>query len=390
LVFPVLAAAPNAQPVRSLDCVVARQPACPVSAVAWSPDGKLLATGGYHEVLVWDLANGTLLKRLATAQTADAIPALVFSADGSLVIAAEGVPDGPGAIQVIDLASGQVAAAWTEPHDATLCLALSPDGTWLSGAGVDGVVRVWNLAEKKLAAELKGHADWVRSVRFSGDNKFLASSGSDRSALVWDVGTWARLTELRENDPVVGVAWSPDAQFVLLAVVGTNDKLLRLRRRDNGQVVRDENLIQTAPLDVVWQAAANRVYVPCSDKTAKAFDGGNWSQVANFAGHDDWVYRAAVSADGARVATASADGTVKLWAAGDGRLLATLVQIAPRTDQWCIVTAPGYLATSSPAAITWRAIGLSITPEQIVPLLQNVEFVKQVLAGGAVAAPALQ
>lgn len=391
VVFPVLAAVPNTEPVKSLDCVITRQPASPVSAVAWSPDGKLLATGGYQEVLIWDLTNAALLKRLGTGQLGDAIPALVFSADGSVLVVAEGVPYGAGAVKLFDIAAGQVAVAFAEPHDATLCLALSPDGKWLAGAGVDGVVRIWDMAERKFVAEMKGHSDWVRRVAFSADGKFLASSGNDRSALVWEVGTWARVTELRENDPVLGVAFSPDAQFVLLAVAGTYDKILRLRRRDNGQVVRDlVNLIQTVPLDAVWHAPGNRVYVPCSDKTAKVYDGGNWGQVANFAGHDAWVYRAVVSADAARLATASADGTVKLWSVADGRLLATLMQLSPRSDQWCIMTSAGYLATSLPEAIAWRAVGLTMPPDQIGPLLQNLELVKQGLAGGAVAAPALQ
>jgi WD40 repeat protein len=198
------------------------------------------------------------------------------------------------------------------------------------------------------------------------------------------------MTELRENDPVFGVAFSPDTQFVLVALAGTNDKLLRLRRRDNGQVARDLNLIETAPLDVVWHASSNRVAVPCSDKTAKVYDGGSWGQTANLAGHGGWVYRAVLSGDGAKLATASADGAVKLWSVGDGRLLATLLQLAPRSDQWCIVTPAGYLTTSAPAALQWRAVGLTMPPDQIGPLLQNAELVKQGLAGGAVAAPALQ
>ena len=178
--------------------------------------------------------------------------------------------------------------------------------------------------------------------------------------------------------------------FCCSAVVGTNDKILRLRRRDNGQVARDLNLIQTAPLDIVWHAPSNRVFVPCSDKTVKVYDGGNWGQVANLAGHGEWVYRAVVSGDGAKLATASADGTVKLWSVSDGRLLATLMQLAPRSDQWCILTQAGYLATSSPAALQWRTVGLTMPPDQIGPLLQNIELVKQGLAGAAVAAPALQ
>ena len=410
---PVLSAVPSAEPPKTLDCIVPCGPTAPVSAVAWSPDGHLVAAGGYQEVLIWDVTNGALLKRLGTGQLADTIAAVVFSADGSLLAVAEGVPYGAGAVKLLDVASGGVVAAFVEPQDATLCLALSPDGKWLAGAGVDGVVRVWSMDEKKLAKEMRGHLGWVRSVAFSPDGKFLASAGHDRAALVWEVGSWNRLSELRENDPLLGVAFSPDAQFLVLAVAGANDKVLRVKRRDNGQLVRDVNLIQTVPLDVVWNASSNRVCVPCSDKTAKVYDGGSWGQVvncagetnwvywligimtgrqsvvANNAGHGDWVYRVAVSADGTKLATAGADGKVKLWSSADGRLLATLVQLAPRSDQWVVMTSAGYLATSSPTAIQWRVTGFSMTPEQISALLQNAELVKQVLAGGAVPPPTM-
>ncbi|MHB8970143.1 MAG: WD40 repeat domain-containing protein [Pirellulaceae bacterium] len=411
---PVAPPVASAEPVRSLDCVVSCGPTTPMAAVAWSPDGKLVAAGGYQEVLIWDVANGALLKRLGTGQLADTISAVVFSADGSLLAVAEGVPYGAGAVKLLDVAAGGVIAAFLEPQDATLCLTLSPDGKWLAGAGVDGVVRVWSMDEKKLAGEMRGHAGWVRGVAFSADGKLLASAGRDRVAIVWEVGTWNRLSELRENDPLLGVAFSPDAQFLILAVAGVNDKVLRWRRRDNGQVVRDVNLIQTVPLDVVWNASSNRVYVPCSDKTAKVYDGGNGGQVvncagetkgiyglieitagrqtvvANNAGHGDWVYRVAASADGTKLATAGADGKVKLWSAADGRLLATLLQLTPRTDEWIVLTTAGYLATSSPAALQWRVTGFTMPPEQVSALLLNAELVKQVLAGGAVTAPSIQ
>ena len=118
--------------------------------------GNLVAAGGYQEVLIWDVTNGALLKRLGTGQLADTISAVVFSADGSLLAVAEGVPYGAGAVKLLDVASGAVVAAFLEPQDATLCLALSPDGKWLAGAGVDGVVRVWSMDEKKLARRCGG------------------------------------------------------------------------------------------------------------------------------------------------------------------------------------------------------------------------------------------
>jgi len=99
------------------------------------------------------------------------------------------------------------------------------------------------------------------------------------------------------------------------------------------------------------------------------------------------VYRVALTADASKIASGSADGTVKLWASNGWRLLATLLQLKPRTDQWAIVTPAGYLATSSPAAVQWRATGLKTPPDKLTPLVQNPELVKQTIAGGKVPPP---
>jgi len=389
LLLPIIAAAPGAQPVRSLEGVVSFGPVVPLAAVAFSPDGKLLAAGGYQEVLLWDLANARLLKRLGAGQMGDTVHAVAFHKDGKLLAVAGGTPHGPAAVKLLDVESGQVAANFQEPKDAIYSLAFSPDGKLLSGGGVDAKVYVWSVDEKKNLAALAAHADWVLAVCFSADGKLLASAGADKTGLVWEVGTWNRVATLAETETVQGVALSPDGQFAVLATAGIERKLLRIRRRDNGQVVREVDLGLASPLDVLWTAQGNRVYVPCDDKTVKVYDAGNWNLVANLAGHANWVCRAAVSADGTRLASASADGTVKLWFPAESRLLATLAQIAPRSDEWLISTPPGYFVAAPPGAVQWRAVGIATPPDKLTALFHNPDLVKQSLAGGKIASPSV-
>jgi WD40 repeat protein len=206
---------------------------------------------------------------------------------------------------------------------------------------------------------------------------------------VWETGTWKRLTRIEQTDPMYGAAFSPDGQFVALAVAGIEDKTVRIHRRDDGQLVRTIDLGTVVPLDVVWHAQGNRLYVPCTDKVVRIYDAGSGSYVAGLAGHAAWVHRVALTADASKLATGSADGTVKLWASDGWRLLATLVQLMPRSDEWLILTPAGHLATSSPAAVQWRAAGLKTPPDKLTPLVQNPELVKQAMAGGKVAPPAV-
>jgi len=389
LVIPIVAAPPG-QAAPSVDCVVALGPVAPVSAVAFSPDGKTLATAGYQEVLLWDLANAKLLKRIGAGQMSDSARAMAFSKDGRLLAVAEGVPNGPGAVRLFDKDSGQVALSFQEPKEVVYALAFHPEGKLLAAGGGDAAVYVWNLDEKKLVATLKEQGDWVLGVSFSANGKFLAAASADKTAQVWEVGTWKPLTKMQQTEAVCGSAFSPDGELVALAVGGPDDRAVRIRRRDNGQEVRVLDFAAAVPLDVLWVPQGNKIYVPSSDKTVKVFDGGNFNLVANLSGHRDWVYRVALTPDGTKLASASADGTVRLWSMADGRLLATLLQLTPRTDEWLIVAAQGYVAASAPGALQWRTANVKTPADKLPALIHRPELVREALAGNKVAPLALQ
>jgi hypothetical protein len=78
---------------------------------------------------------------------------------------------------------------------------------------------------------------------------------------------------------------------------------------------------------------------------------------------------------------------VKLWSVADGRPLATLVQLAPRSDDWLIATTAGYLAGSAPALLQWKAAGLTTPADQVTGRLWKPDLVQQVIAGKPVPAP---
>jgi WD40 repeat protein len=165
--------------------------------------------------------------------------------------------------------------------------------------------------------------------------------------------------------------------------------MIRLRRRDNTQLARAIDMGVPGPLGLIWAPAGNRMYIPLTDKTVRVYDPNSGGHVATLTGHTDWVYGVALTADGATLATAGADGTVKLWHTGENRLLATLVQVTPRTDEWLIVAATGHVVTSSPGSVQWRATNLTTPPDQIPAIVQNAELVKKTLAGEKLPPPAV-
>jgi hypothetical protein len=384
---PVRPPTPPAGP--SVECVVTFGPAMPVSALAFSPDGKTLAAGGYQEVLLWDLAEPKLAKRIAVKESGGMVHALVFSKDGKLLIVGAGTPYGPAVVKAIDVETGQPAFTFGEPKDVIYCLTISPDGKLLAAGGGDRYVYVWNLEEKKLVTTLKDHAGWVLGVSFSADGKLLATASADRSAEIWQVEGWKSVSKLLQKEGVQGAVFTPDGSQLIMAVGGATDHAIRFRRRSDAQETRAMDTTVGMPLRIVWappapKANAPKLFVPCTDKTVRVLN-ANGGQIAVLTGHDDWVYGVAASADGTRLATGSADGTVKLWTiAGPGnpehRLLATLIQLAPGADEWLAIAVQGYFAASSADAVSWKTANVTTPPEKLTEMFNKPEMVRDAIA----------
>ena len=192
----------SVQPGRTLDClgelgqhgpVVGRydrrrvcDTAAPrrVRALAFSPDGAWLITGGDFprgELLVWDAATGRIIRQILVPDPS--VQYLVLSPDCSRV--AVGQSGKVEHFRVLDVASNnEVGGA------DGLALAYSPDGKWLAGRDRDGrSVVLWDSRDLRLVATWPGHAGEINSISFRRDAARLLSSSSDHTVRVWDIAT---------------------------------------------------------------------------------------------------------------------------------------------------------------------------------------------------------
>jgi WD40 repeat protein len=302
------------------------KPKPPVTALAFSPDGKFLVSSGTKSLLVWDAATSKMARKIGPL--AGVARAIAFRPDGRTLAVAEGVPGRSGAVSLIDFDSGAITVL-EKTADEMLAVAFSRDGNWLAAGGSAGTIEVWTLPGNQLAATLKGHSGWVTGVAFSPDGKFLASSSLDRSVRIWDPAKWTERLELPQAlvDPVNAVAVAPEGDVLIFAEGGDTEHALRLWRTQNaaGQT-RPFDTGVCVPLAVAFQAAPqhSRMVAACSDNTLRVMGiGGN--TVLTFTSHTDWVYAVAVSSDGQKVASGGGDGTVKIWNFA-GKLTATLTE----------------------------------------------------------------
>ena len=299
--------------------------ATPVTAVAFSPDGKLLATPGRKQLLLWDAATGKLTRKIGPLP--GTVRAIAFAPDGKSLALALGVPGRSGTLSLIELSTGQIANL-EKTEDEMLAVAFSPNGKLLATGGANQIVEVWRVADRQLAATLKTHAGWISGVAFSPDGKVLASSSLDQRVKIWDTADWTEKLELPQNPngAVNGVAFSPEGDLLAFAVGGAEERALRTWRAQNAfeelDPARRNVRLQTRALDTgtcvplavtflaTPPAGQSRLLAACSDRNVRIMARGGGLQ-ATLTGAGDWVYAVAGSPDGKLVAGASGDGSVR-------------------------------------------------------------------------------
>lgn len=293
-----------------------------IKAVAFSPDGKWLASGSVDGVVkLWDVTSGREARSLAGGGS---INAIAFSPDANLIIAG----NAENAVLVWNAQTGQAQHTLAGHAGAVLCVAVSADGKYLASGARDNTIKLWDAATGRELRTLKGHTDAVRSLAFSPDSRHLASGSADKTVKIWDTGkNREKRTLVGHSDPVVAVAFTDGGRNVLAA--GAGQRALKVWDADSGRQLSatsdPENLdtLEAAAfsLDGKLVASSN------GDKTVVVRDVNAQPQQGGeriFETRASGVYATAFSRDGKWFAAGSKDNTVRLWETATGRELRNL------------------------------------------------------------------
>src|SRR5579871_4082725 len=128
----------------TLTASVSAAPPAPVTALAYSPDGKLLAAGVHRDVILLDIA-GAVVDRLPNQS--GPVTAVAFTPDGKTLAVATGAPGKPGEVRLYPVPGDAPARTIAGHRDSIYGLAVSPDGKTLATCGYDRLVKLWNLAD---------------------------------------------------------------------------------------------------------------------------------------------------------------------------------------------------------------------------------------------------
>ena len=191
----------------------------PIRSVAFSPDGKILASGSTDTTIkCWDVTTGRQIRTLQGHS--NFVVSVAFSPDGKIL--ASGSYDKT--IKLWNVSTGreiytlQGHSSWVYP------IAFSTDGKILVSGSHDKTIKLWDIGTGREIYTFQGHSDSVYSVAFSPDGKTLASSGCDIK--LWDVSTATEIYTLKEHsDCVCSIAFSPDGKIL---ASGSYDKTINI------------------------------------------------------------------------------------------------------------------------------------------------------------------
>jgi WD40 repeat protein len=341
-----------------------------VGAVAFSPDGKRLATAATSyqssssgDVRVWDVsASQRVLKfqRFEDKETKskpNAYPDFLtvesnvaFSPNGKSVAA--GLADNT--VKLWDVATGQESLDLKGHLDVVSQVVFSPAGKRLVTASADKTVRIWDATSGQESLSLQGHTDLVTCLAFSLDGKHLATASQDNTVKIWDMESGKEINGLRfeEKEYVLGMAFSPDGEKLATESCGT-DTIGFAKVTIWNLANRKEILAVNTPKSTYRKKTVKTPRVSAGSAWAFSPDGKRlagisrsndnnyrntpvhvWDTITGeklltLNGHTAGVIEVAYSPDGKRLATASDDKTVKIWDSSNGQSVLTLTHIDP-------------------------------------------------------------
>ncbi len=227
----------------------AAPPAMP--SIDVSPDGKLIAVAGFHEVALLDGETGDVCSRLVGMSPR--INAVRFSPDGTRLAVAGGDPSVRGELQVWDTESHELLLSHPSTFDALSGASWSPDGTKIAYGASDNVVRAVDATTGKLVLFQGAHDDWVRATGFTPDGKHLITVARDMSCKLTEVETERFVDNITSITPgalsggLSSVAVHPTRDEILIGGADGVAKVYRVFRETARKIGDDANLIRSLP-----------------------------------------------------------------------------------------------------------------------------------------------
>jgi len=294
----------------------------------------------FSNLVVWqaDLRNVNLhnvnfahtdLDKCVFAETLGGIHSVAFSPDGKLLATG----DSYGQVCLYQVVDGKQLLVCTGHTDWLWSVTFSPDSSILASSGKDQTIKLWDVSTGQCLATLHGHSGGIWSIAFSPNGHILASGSEDQTLKLWDVNTGQCLkTLVGHNSRVSSITFSPNGQTL---ASGCHDQTVKLWDINTGQCRQTLQGHKSGIWSVSFSLNGQMLATSSYDRTVRLWDVSTGKCFQTLQGHTDCVYSVSFSPDGTKLASSSDDKTVKLWDVTTGHCTATLWGHSSRV--WCVV-----------------------------------------------------
>jgi WD40 repeat protein/tetratricopeptide (TPR) repeat protein len=277
-----------------------------VAGTAFSSDGKQVATADRQHVQIWDVVSGQRIASLPKERSRSL--AIAYSPDGRYIATGGRY----GEARLWDTSTYEEVRSLPAASTRLWSVAFAPDSARLATAGGDEVARIWDVASGRRLLELRGHLGEATSVTFSADGTKLASAGDDGQAFLWNSSTGAKLLTVSEpGEHFRSVALSPDGK--LLALGATGSGAVKLRDTAKGNVLKTLDGHAASVFAVTFTPDGALLATASHDKTIRVWSVATGKERYKFVGHTDGAVSAAFNFDGSRLISGGSDATARIW-----------------------------------------------------------------------------
>ena len=285
-----------------------------VSSIAFSPDGKRIASGSHDKsVKIWDA--GTC-REVATLQGhTDKVLCVAFSPDGKR-IASGGIDK---TVNIRDAATGREITTFKGHTSTVCCVAFSPDGKRIASGGHDNTVMIWDpaITGKAKATTLKGHTNRVSSVVFSPNGRLVISGSWDTTVKIWDAVTGRLVRTFNGHTSYLySVSLSPDGKRVVSCAGAGAVKIWDAITGMELRVLIEQDVFGVGVDSVAFSPDGKHI-VSNNWGGLKIWDAASGRAIRTLKGGKSRVSSVTFSPNGRCIAAGSEDNAVKIWYAGE-------------------------------------------------------------------------